>query len=206
MPVQLAAALAFLPVQLAAALVVFVGRAAEHAGVSRTTAYRYSPNQRSLLVATYPMVGAESLLDDDAPADPHERLEIVTRAIGERLLESEAELRAMLRLSLDPANEAELPLRAGRAIGWIEDALAPLRDALSASELRRLALSIRATLGIEPFVWLTDLARRGGRADARLRAHAAERGAPRRGAYGVRALTSSPAGRMSLIRATLVPA
>ena len=135
-----------------------VERAAEHAGVSRTTAYRYFPNQRSLLVATYPMVGAESLLDDDAPADPHERLEIVTRAIGERLLESEAELRAMLRLSLDPANEAELPLRAGRAIGWIEDALAPLRDSLSASELRRLALSIRATLGIEPFVWLTDIA------------------------------------------------
>ena len=135
-----------------------VERAAEHAGVSRTTAYRYFPNQRSLLVATYPMVGADSLLDDHPPVDPQERLEIVTHAIGERLLDNEAELRAMLRLSLDPANRAELPLRAGRAIGWIEDALSPLRDTLSTRELHRLVLSIRATLGIEPFVWLTDIA------------------------------------------------
>ena len=143
---------------LAGGLTPTVERAAEHAGVSRTTAYRYFPNQRSLLVATYPMVGADSLLDDDAPVDPQERLEIVTRAIGEQLLDNEAELRAMLRLSLDPANETELPLRAGRAIGWIEDALSPLRDTLSAPELRRLVLSIRATLGIEAFVWLTDIA------------------------------------------------
>lgn len=135
-----------------------VEQAAERADVSRTTAYRYFPNQRSLIVAAYPMVGAETLLDDNAPADPQERLEIVTRTIGERLLESEAELRAMLRLSLDPASRAELPLRAGRAIGWIEDALAPLRDRLSEAELRRLVLSIRATLGIEALVWLTDVA------------------------------------------------
>ena len=135
-----------------------VERAAEHAGVSRTTAYRYFPNQRSLLVATYPMVGADSLLDDDAPLDPHERLEIVTRAIGKQLLDHEAELRAMLRLSLDPANRAELPLRAGRAIGWLEDALSPLRGTVTKRELHQLALAIRATLGIEAFVWLTDIA------------------------------------------------
>jgi AcrR family transcriptional regulator len=143
---------------LAGGVTPTVERAAKHAGVSRTTAYRYFPNQRSLLVATYPMVGADSLLNDDAPIDPQERLEIVTRAIGERLLDNEAELRAMLRLSLDPANRAELPLRTGRAIGWIEDALSPLHDTVTERELRRLVLSIRATLGIEAFVWLTDVA------------------------------------------------
>jgi AcrR family transcriptional regulator len=135
-----------------------VERAAEHAGISRTTAYRYFANQRSLLVATYPTVGTDSLLDDDAPSDPQERLEIVTRAIGKQLLDNEAELRAMLRLSLDPANRAELPLRTGRAIRWIEDALSPLRGALTKRELHRLAVAIRATLGIEAFVWLTDIA------------------------------------------------
>lgn len=34
----------------------------------------------------------------------------------------------MLRLSLAPGPEDELLLRQGRAMGWIEEALAPLRD------------------------------------------------------------------------------
>jgi hypothetical protein len=38
------------------------------------------------------------------------------------------------------------------------DALAPLRDSMPSGELKRLVLSIRATLGIEPLVWLTDVA------------------------------------------------
>src|SRR3954454_18551510 len=107
-----------------------VEQAAERAGVSRTTAYRYFPNQRSLLVAAYPELAEESLLGADAPAGARERLEIVTRRMGEQLLDFEPALRAMLRLSLGPAGGAGLPLRTGRAIGWIEDALAPLHGRL----------------------------------------------------------------------------
>jgi hypothetical protein len=44
-------------------------------------------------------------------------------------------------------------------IGWIEDALAPLRGKMSEDRLRRLIYEIGATLGIEAFVWLTDIAR-----------------------------------------------
>lgn len=136
-----------------------VEQAAERAKISRTTAYRYFPNQRALLVASYPELEAPSLLDTDAPADPAARLEMVTESIARQVLEHEAELRAMLRLSLEsppPASDA-LPLRQGRAIGWIEDALAPLRQRMSEADVHRLALAIRATLGIEPFVWLTDI-------------------------------------------------
>jgi AcrR family transcriptional regulator len=135
-----------------------VEQAAERADVSRTTAYRYFPNQRTLLLAAYPELAEESLLGADAPADPEERLEIVGRRLGEQLLEHEVALRAMLRLSLEQGRGAELPLRTGRAIGWIEDALAPLRGRLPEAELRRLVLAIRATLGIEAHVWLTDVA------------------------------------------------
>jgi AcrR family transcriptional regulator len=134
-----------------------VEQAAERAGVSRTTAYRYFANQHSLLAATYPELASASVLAEDAPDEPEERLEIVMRMIGERLLESETELRTMLRLSLVPGNRAELPLRTGRALGWIEEALAPLRDRMPDADVHRLALSIRATLGIESFVWLTDV-------------------------------------------------
>ncbi|MDQ3607375.1 MAG: TetR/AcrR family transcriptional regulator [Actinomycetota bacterium] len=137
-----------------------VEQAAERVEVSRTTAYRYFPNQRALLIASYPELDAASLLDAEAPADAAARLEIVTERIARQILEHEPELRAMLRLSLEspPPSQGALPLRQGRAIGWIEDALEPLRERLPAPELHRLALAIRATLGIEALVWLTDIA------------------------------------------------
>lgn len=135
-----------------------VEEAAEVAGISRATAYRYFANRRALLVAAHPEIEATALLGEDSPADPQARLE---RAIGELIrltIDSEPQLRAMLRLSLDPGPHEDLPLRQGRAIGWIEDALAPLRGQLEPSTLRRLALAIRSACGIEALVWLTDVA------------------------------------------------
>jgi AcrR family transcriptional regulator len=137
-----------------------VEQAAERAAISRTTAYRYFPNQRALLLASYPELDMPSLLDADAPADPGARLELVTQSLARQVLEHEPELRSMLRLSLElpPPDQDALPLRQGRAIGWIEDALTPLKGRLPEGELRRLVLAIRATLGIEALVWLTDIA------------------------------------------------
>jgi hypothetical protein len=51
----------------------------------------------------------------------------------------------------------DLPLRKGRAIGWIGEALAPLRGRLSDRRLHRLALAIRSAAGIEALVWLTNI-------------------------------------------------
>jgi hypothetical protein len=65
----------------------------------------------------------------------------------------------MLRLSLDPDTPPEtLFLRQGRAIGWLEEALAPLGTELTAAEKKRLVFSIRSAIGIEAFVWLVDVA------------------------------------------------
>lgn len=156
-----AAMLAAARALLAEGVTPTVEQAAERAEVSRTTAYRYFANQRALLLATYPELDERSLLGDDAPADAAARLELVTEAIARQIVEHEAELRATLRLSLEPPvpGRAALPLRQGRAIGWIEDALSPLRAAgMSEAALRRLAVAIRATVGIEPLIWLTDVA------------------------------------------------
>lgn len=137
-----------------------VEQAAERADVARTTAYRYFRNQKALLLATYPELDDSSLLGSDAPADPTARLDIVTQRFTEQVVEHEAELRASLRLALDPQAVAAggLPLRQGRGIRWINDALLPLRGHLHDRELRRLVLAIRTTIGIEALVWLTDIA------------------------------------------------
>ena len=65
----------------------------------------------------------------------------------------------MLRLSLedDPEDRGGQPLRQGRAIGWITEALEPVRDQLSDDELHQLVLAIRSATGIEALVWLTDI-------------------------------------------------
>jgi AcrR family transcriptional regulator len=145
-------------VLLAGGVTPTVEQAADRAEISRTTAYRYFPNQRSLLIATYPELEMTSLLPVDAPADPMERLDLALESFTSQLVSHEPELRSMLRLALEsPADRKALPLRQGRAIAWFEDALSPLRAHLSDRQLRRLVLAIRATVGIESFVWLTDI-------------------------------------------------
>lgn len=137
-----------------------VEAAAEAAAISRTTAYRYFPSQRALLAAAHPETVTESLLPEDAPDDVATRLDLVITAFTRMILDTEAQQRTMLRLSLeaDDVERAQLPLRQGRAIGWIEDALAPLAADVPPAELRRLAIAIRSATGIESLVWLTDIA------------------------------------------------
>jgi AcrR family transcriptional regulator len=131
--------------------------AAEQAGISRTTAYRYFPNQRSLLLAARPTISPDSLMPPDAPADPRGRLDALMTAFTRYNLTWEPQLRTSLRLSLEP--DADQPvLRQGRAIGWIAEALAPLRRSHPHIDIDRLAVAIRSATGIETLIWLVDIA------------------------------------------------
>jgi AcrR family transcriptional regulator len=144
---------------VAAGVTPTIEEAAAAAEISRPTAYRYFPNQRALLTAAHPETGATSLLPADPPEDVADRLALVIQAFTGLIVETEAQQRTMLRLSLeaDPAERAALPLRQGRAIGWFEEALAPLQ--LPDGATRRLAVAIRSAVGIEALSWLTDVAR-----------------------------------------------
>jgi AcrR family transcriptional regulator len=137
-----------------------VEAAAAAASVSRTTAYRYFPSQRLLLAAAHPETAADSMLPEDAPEDVAGRVDLVVAAFTRMIVDTEAQQRTMLRLSLEggPEERAELPLRQGRAIKWLEEALAPLRTDLPAGDVHRLAVAIRSATGIEALVWLTDIA------------------------------------------------
>ena len=136
-----------------------VEEAAAEASVGRTTAYRYFPNSRALLAATYPEIEIRSLLGADPPEDPLARLEIMAESFTRQILEYEPALRAQLRLALEgePAGDESLLLRRGRRIKWVKDALSPLEGRMPEGELRWLVLGIGATLGIEALAWLTDM-------------------------------------------------
>jgi AcrR family transcriptional regulator len=133
--------------------------AAARGAISRTAAYRYFPNQRALLIAAHPEIDRKSLLGSNPPRDPAARLGAVIEEFLRITVETERQLRVALRLSLDSGHDQpDSSLRRGRAILWIEDALAPLAGQLSKQEVRRLVLAIRSAAGIEALVWLTDVA------------------------------------------------
>jgi AcrR family transcriptional regulator len=150
---------------LAAGMTPRVEDAAARAGISRTTAYRYFANQRSLLVAAQPQIHPQTLLAPDAPMDPRARLDAFMAAFTEYNLRWEPQLRSALRLSLEPQErrpdpaEAQRPLlRRGRAVAWVEDALAPLQHSHPHIDRHGLAVAIRSATGIEALVWLLDVA------------------------------------------------
>ena len=136
-----------------------IDEAAAKAGVSRTTAYRYFPSQRDLLVAAHPEIQAVTLLPADIGEDPEVRLMAAVTSFTQLIVDTEHQQRTMLRLSLDSeSGSPDLPLRKGRAVGWFEEALEPLRGQLGDNGVHRLALAIRGAVGIESLVWLTDVA------------------------------------------------
>ena len=49
-------------------------------------------------------------------------------------------------------------LRQGRVIGLLKEALAPLAKEIGDDAVHTLAIAIRSSIGIEAYVWLTDVA------------------------------------------------
>jgi AcrR family transcriptional regulator len=141
----------------AAGVTPTVDQVADEAGISRTTAYRYFPNQRALLDVAFPETATDSLLPDPAPSNVRTRLDVTVQGLAQFVLDWEGPLRAQLRASLEPGVD-QPPLRRGRAVVWLENALAPLRASHPELDVHRLAVAIRGATGIESLVWLTDIA------------------------------------------------
>lgn len=129
---------------------------AERAGISRTTAYRYFTGPEALALAAHPEIELDSLLGDRPPTDVRERLDAVLDEHFRIIRDWEPQLRAALATSLRGAKRPVL--RRGRAIGWIAEALAPLAETRPEIDRHRLAVRIRAVAGVEPLVWLVDVA------------------------------------------------
>ena len=90
---------------------------------------------------------------------PSGRLRAVVREMTRMTSATEPALRTMLRLSLeDDPTSRELPLRVGRRVIWVGEALAPLAGEIGPERLQALTIAIAAACGIEVNVWLKDIA------------------------------------------------
>ena len=110
-----------------------VEQAGVAAAVSRPTAYRYFPNQRTLLAAAHPEAAAETLLPADAPEDPAARLAAVITTFTHMIVETESQQRAVDSLEADPAERAA-PTPAEAEPSADRKALSPLRASFRTSD------------------------------------------------------------------------
>ncbi len=130
--------------------------AAQAAGISRATAYRYFPTQEMLLaeVALFsaggPLFPSSS---EDVPVP--EAMGRMVRRVGAWAFVNEQPLRTVLRLSLDPATGVRRP---GHRVGWIAAALAPIRSQLDSETYGKLSRALTLMLGIDPIVTMKDVA------------------------------------------------
>lgn len=141
-----------------------VADAASAAGISRATAYRYFPTQESLLAeaSTGPLADAviATVRSVAAIEDVVERVDAIFAALAPLMLKHEAELRSVLKISLERSlegdSEREVPLRSTRWILAWDDALAPLRHRVSTERYATMVRSVGALLGVETILVLRD--------------------------------------------------
>jgi AcrR family transcriptional regulator len=136
-----------------------VSDAAEASGISRATAYRYFPSQEMLLaeVALF-AVGGPLFTPAHDTAPLADQVAHLVRRVGAWTYDNEHALRALLRLSLDPASGVRRP---GHRVEWIANALAPHRSEIPTTTYRRLSQALTLLLGIDPIVVMTDIAGAG---------------------------------------------
>jgi AcrR family transcriptional regulator len=143
-----------------------VEEAALAAGISKRTAYRYFTSQDHML--------ADAALDAlrlrmnemfaaiAASTDVHARIATLAVALSRLTQTHEAELRVMMRASLDQGSNAlgrvpTVPARGRRRLDWIEAALQPIHDQLPKDRYTRLVNSLAVCLGVDAVMVLRDV-------------------------------------------------
>src|ERR1700728_3995996 len=144
-----------------------VAEAAERARVSRGTPYRYFPTQESLLLD---VANVEALLKpvEDLVAsfptdDAAQRLAALVDTFTQAMLSDEALIRTGERIYMDTwlANQPDgnhTPVRAGRRMRYIDEALRPLREQLDEPGRQRLRCALALTVGSEALIAMKDSA------------------------------------------------
>ena len=92
-----------------------VDAVAAKASISRTTAYRYFPSQRALLLSAHPEIEARSLLPENPPEDPEARLDIVIQTFLRLIVDTSCNSARCCASRLSPTRAFAASCRCGRA-------------------------------------------------------------------------------------------
>ncbi len=138
-----------------------VSDVAEHAGVSRSTAYRYFPT-RAVMVQAVVGENLGPILEWQSDAeDPVDRMRSLIEESFPRIAANEPTFRAALRLSLERQDQSENGVEnneftRGHRVELLGRALAPLADKCEDADLKRLSQALSMIFGIEALVVMKD--------------------------------------------------
>lgn len=140
-----------------------VAEAADAAAVSRRTAYRYFPTQKKLLTeaALEGLRAPMAAMLDEMPsgAGAHNvaaRLSALIEQMQSMAIRNESLLRTMIHQTV-LERSLVLPRRGTRRIDWIEAALKPLTNRVTAKQYARLVCAVALCGGIEALLVLRDI-------------------------------------------------
>jgi AcrR family transcriptional regulator len=138
-----------------------VNAIAAAADVSRRTVYLYYPTLDQLVLdATIGTlnVDVDAALDAQTSTDPRQRLSTLVNQTFATMETSLPLGRKLIKLTIDaPAPTDGAPRRGHRRIGWIEWAVAPVRERLSEAAYDDLVSSLALVIGWEAFIVLLDV-------------------------------------------------
>jgi AcrR family transcriptional regulator len=136
---------------------------AEHALVSRATAYRYFPSVEALMSETATDRGMQPLDRFWQPGDdPVEGIGRAAHALNRLLIEDEGGLHVMERSFMTVWLESaarETPLRPGRRMHYIDPIVDSLNDVLPAAARTRLKHALAIVIGTEAMIAVRDVGR-----------------------------------------------
>ena len=136
-----------------------VAEAADHAGISRATAYRYfsTPDdmiREAVLDAVATAVRVEPQVADAPARTVDERLQHLVGQVFEMVRDNETMFRALLASTVTGRSKVK---RGARRVGWLTEALEPLRPQLPPAQFQRLVYGLSLMTGIETLVVLKDV-------------------------------------------------
>lgn len=136
-----------------------VAEVADHAGISRATAYRYFSTPEEMIREAVLDAIADTIqiepLDPDTPAvDVGRQVELLVGRVFDMVDENETMFRALLASNVTGDGKNK---RGARRVGWLTDVLEPLRRRLPASEFQKLIYALSLLTGVETVVVLKDV-------------------------------------------------
>jgi AcrR family transcriptional regulator len=141
-----------------------VNAAADEAGISRATAYRYfsDPEALTLEAALDSRFATPEQVVGEAQ-DVRERVHRVQRYLFEATRAAETRFRLFLARALDSSvghgHRLSREIRGGRRLPMYEHALAPIRPRMTEDAFQFLVLSLSAASGLESYLALKDVCR-----------------------------------------------
>jgi AcrR family transcriptional regulator len=133
---------------------------ADAAEVAKRTVYTYFATVEHLLADAALELSTRAVAPQVATSEePGPRLDGFVRSMTAGTADTEDLGRTIIKLTLDapPGDDGTVPRRGYRRVGWIEEALAPVRERVAPEAFERLVSALATVVGWEPYVVLRDV-------------------------------------------------